>query len=385
MLGYCFSGLLTMLYLAGHPDAPIRSLVSLAPPIDYSASAGITKVFAEGRLEPDDILDEDGNVPGEVVREAFAMRKPTSDLVTNAALWDNLWKDDYVEGHQAMAQFIREQVPMPGALLRQIVDKLIRGNELATGATELSGRRVDLRDISCPLLVVMAERDELVPVESTQILREFMGPNMEELTLPAGHVGLITGPQGRHRDDPAHPRMDRGPQPVPAGERGRIMSSEKPPWRKAIEDYERAIGAPLEEFIKSDQFADMAAKAAKQQGQGPTPPVPPMPGMPGASTTEFLHAMNLPAASDIEELRAEVQALRDDVRALAELVAQDREQPEAAPTPEATSTPKARPAPKPKAKAEGQGQGNAEGQCQGEAQSGRQAATGDAKPKPKAE
>ncbi len=193
MLGYCFSGLLTMLYLAGHPDAPIRSLVSLAPPIDYSASAGITKVFAEGRLEPEDILDEDGNVPGDVVREAFAMRKPTSDLVTYAALWDNLWKDDYVEGHQAMAQFIREQVPMPGALLRQIVDKLIRGNELATGATELSGRRVDLRDIACPLLVVMAERDELVPVESTLVLREFMGPNYEDLSLPAGHVGLITG------------------------------------------------------------------------------------------------------------------------------------------------------------------------------------------------
>ena len=193
MLGYCFSGLLTLLYMAGHPEAPIRSLVSLAPPIDYSASAGITKVFAEGRLEPEDILDEDGNVPGDVVREAFAMRKPTSDLITYAALWDNLWKDDYVEGHQAMAQFIREQVPLPGALLRQIVDKLIRGNELATGVTELGGRPVDLRNVTCPLLVVMAERDELVPVESTQVLREFMGPNLEELSLPAGHVGLITG------------------------------------------------------------------------------------------------------------------------------------------------------------------------------------------------
>jgi polyhydroxyalkanoate synthase subunit PhaC len=193
MLGYCFSGLLTMLYLAGHPDAPIRSLVSLAPPIDYAPSSGITKVFATGRLEPEDILDEDGNVPGDVVREAFAMRKPTSDLVTNAALWDNLWKDDYVEGHQAMAQFIREQVPLPGALLRQIVDKLIRGNELAGGGTELGGRRVELRDVKCPLLVVMAERDELVPVESTLALRGFMGPNLEELSLPAGHVGLITG------------------------------------------------------------------------------------------------------------------------------------------------------------------------------------------------
>ena len=40
--------------------------------------------------------------------------------------------------------------------------------------------------------------------------------------------------------------------------------SEKPPWRKAIEDFERSIGAPLEEFIKSDEFADMAAKAAKK-------------------------------------------------------------------------------------------------------------------------
>jgi len=193
LLGYCFSGMLTLLYVAGHPDAPVRSLVTLAPPVDFEPTSGMTRLFAPGRLEPEDLLDEDGNVPGDVVREAFAMRKPTADLVTYAALWDNLWQDDYVEGHQAMAQFIREQVPLPGALLRQIVDKLIRGNELAAGEIELSGRPVRLADVECPLLVVMAERDELVPVESSEALRDFMGPNMEELLLPAGHVGLITG------------------------------------------------------------------------------------------------------------------------------------------------------------------------------------------------
>ena len=193
MLGYCFAGMLTLLYVAGHPEAPVRNLVTLAPPVDYGPSEGMTKLFAPGRLEPEDVLDEDGNVPGDVVREAFAMRKPTSDLITYANLWENLWKDDYVEGHQAMAQFIREQVPLPGALLRQIVDKLIRGNDLAGGTLELSGRTVSLADVKCPLLVVMAERDELVPIESTHALRKFMGPNMEELCLPAGHVGLITG------------------------------------------------------------------------------------------------------------------------------------------------------------------------------------------------
>jgi hypothetical protein len=126
------------------------------------------------------------------------------------------------------------------------------------------------------------------------------------------------------------------------------MSNEKPPWRKAIEDYERSIGKPLEEFVKSDQFADMAAKAAKQGTQ--MPQIPQIPQMPG-SPKEFLHAMGVAAASDMEELRAEVHALRDDVRALSERIAQEREQPEAAPKAKPKPKPKAKPKPAPKAKA----------------------------------
>lgn len=89
--------------------------------------------------------------------------------------------------------------------------------------------------------------------------------------------------------------------------------SEKPPWRQAIEEYERAIGAPLEEFVKSDEFADMAARAAKGQAQ--------MQRELAAGTTQWLHSMNLPAASDIAELRAEIQELRAEVRALADALA----------------------------------------------------------------
>ena len=63
--------------------------------------------------------------------------------------------------------------------------------------------------MACPLLVVMAERDELVPVESTLALRTFMGEHMEELLLPAGHVGPDHGAQGRHGHDPTHHRLDR--------------------------------------------------------------------------------------------------------------------------------------------------------------------------------
>jgi len=130
-------------------------------------------------------------------------------------------------------------------------------------------------------------------------------------------------------------------------------SSEKPPWRKAIEDYERSIGAPLEDFIKSDQFADMAANAAKQgpAAPGATPGLGAMPGPAlggaGAGATQWLHSMGLPAASDIDELRAEIQALRDEVRTLTEAIA-PAPAPEPEPEPVATPAPEAEPdAPKP--------------------------------------
>lgn len=110
--------------------------------------------------------------------------------------------------------------------------------------------------------------------------------------------------------------------------------TEKPPWRQAIEQYERSIGAPLEELVKSDEFAEAAAKAAKGQTQTERDLA--------SSTTQWLHSLNLPAASDIAELRAEVQELRAEVRALHDALA---------PKPIATtaSAAKARPAPKRKA------------------------------------
>jgi hypothetical protein len=98
--------------------------------------------------------------------------------------------------------------------------------------------------------------------------------------------------------------------------------TEKPPWRIALEQYERAIGVPLEEYVKSDEFADRAAEAARGQAQ--------LQREMSASTTQWLHSMNLPAASDVTELRDEIAELRREVRALHAEVAK-----QAAPKPRA--------------------------------------------------
>jgi poly[(R)-3-hydroxyalkanoate] polymerase subunit PhaC len=193
VLGYCFGGVLTALCLAAHPELPIRKASVMATPIDFSGWGGLLGLFARGRLQVAEILDETGNVPPEAVYRMFRGFKPTSDIGTYATLWEQLWNDDFLDGFQAMNQWLRDQVPFPGACAEQCVELLLRRNALAQDDVRLGGRRVSLSDIHQPLLVVSAEHDHIVPPRSATPICTLVGSEIvDQLSIPAGHVGLVT-------------------------------------------------------------------------------------------------------------------------------------------------------------------------------------------------
>jgi poly[(R)-3-hydroxyalkanoate] polymerase subunit PhaC len=194
LLGYCFGGVLSLLACARHLELPVRNLVLMATPVDFSAMQAITSLVRDGRLDPEDIIDETGNVPPEVVENAFRLLKPTGEISQYANLWENLWNDAYMEGYQAMGQWTRDHVPFPGAAFRQTVEQLVRRNALMDGTLELGGEAVDLRKIRCPVLNVIAERDHIVPLPAAEPVRALVGSDeADELRLGAGHVGLVAG------------------------------------------------------------------------------------------------------------------------------------------------------------------------------------------------
>ena len=51
LAGYCLGGTFASLYSAG-PDAPVRNLILMASPVDYSAMGAMIAAVREGRLEP---------------------------------------------------------------------------------------------------------------------------------------------------------------------------------------------------------------------------------------------------------------------------------------------------------------------------------------------
>ena len=195
MMGYCLGGVLAALYAAGHDDAPVRNLVLMATPVDFSEMGAMVALLREGRLNPEDLVDDTGNVAADALYSGFYMQAPTVEVAQKATLLENLWNDEFVEGFQAMAQWARDHVPFPGAVFRELVEQLVRENVLMSGSIRVGDRRIDLADAPGDVLNAMAERDNVVPPAAVEPVMDLIGDpdRREELRLPGGHVTFGTG------------------------------------------------------------------------------------------------------------------------------------------------------------------------------------------------
>ena len=192
MLGYCFGGVLAVLYAAHHLHGPLRSLTALTTPADFQHLGQLADLLDRG-LDIETLLDADGNLPADVILQGFRTLKPTSEITQYVDLWERLWSDEYVAAYQAMTGWATEQIPLPGGVARQIVD-MVRENPFITERLVVGGDRVRLSDITLPFLHVLANRDHIIPEPAAAPLIGLVGsPDKHELRLDAGHVGLLVG------------------------------------------------------------------------------------------------------------------------------------------------------------------------------------------------
>jgi polyhydroxyalkanoate synthase len=205
LLGYCFGGTLTLLSAAGNDLPEVAGLVLMATPVDYARMGLFTELFGPAsRVNPADLIDGTGNVPANASRDVFRLLKPTSQVTARVTFLERMWDDEFVKGYQAMGQWSRDNVPFPGAAFRQTVHLLFRKNGILTNTVFLSGRRIDTRRLTVPVLVVAAEKDHIVPLEAALAATDVVGSDdVEVARLPFGHVGLVMGRAATARTIPA--------------------------------------------------------------------------------------------------------------------------------------------------------------------------------------
>jgi polyhydroxyalkanoate synthase subunit PhaC len=143
IMGYCIGGILTTIYTALHPQAPLRNAIFMAAPVDF-AQAGLFGNWLDPRHFPlEQVLATYGNMPGELIEMGAKMLKPITNYVTPFVnLGQRLDDEKYLQGWAAMNQWVNDRVDFPGAAFRQLVKDLYQENKLIGGELLIDGRRV---------------------------------------------------------------------------------------------------------------------------------------------------------------------------------------------------------------------------------------------------
>jgi polyhydroxyalkanoate synthase subunit PhaC len=194
LIGYCFGGVLSLLYGSIFNDGPMKNLVCFTTPVDFREMKLFSN-FADRRyFDVDRLIDSTGNMPPEMILSSFEMLRPASRVVAQVQLWDNIWNDEYVKSYRMFDRWATDTLPLAGEYFRAITKDLMWDNKLFNGTMSVGGRMADIANIKVPILHAVAEHDHIVPYDSAKHLIARVGSSdKEEVILKGGHVSLIAG------------------------------------------------------------------------------------------------------------------------------------------------------------------------------------------------
>jgi polyhydroxyalkanoate synthase len=201
LLGYCMGGTMAAMYAALFPGKPLRNLILLTAPIDFTPDEmGLFGLWtSEKYFDPDLLAEAYGNVPSELIDTGNRMLKPVTNYVgTYVTMWDRIMQDKSMDTWLAMSKWVNDGVPFPGAAFKQWIREFYQQNKLVKGEIKLRGRTVNLANITCPVLNIAGKKDHICTLPQAEAtMRLISSQDREFYAINAGHVGLLTGSEAR--------------------------------------------------------------------------------------------------------------------------------------------------------------------------------------------
>lgn len=195
LLGYCMGGTFSAMLAALKPHL-VETLTLLATPIDFTGSTSLLAEWTKrNHFDVDAFVNAYGNCPAWFLQMCFLNMKPVQNVLEkNVALYEQMKDPKFLSSYFAMERWVNDNIPVAGETFREFVKKLYQENQLVSGRLRLGSQRIDLGRITCPLLLLTASQDHLVPPSSTEGIRPYVASkDVTSLSVDAGHVGLVVG------------------------------------------------------------------------------------------------------------------------------------------------------------------------------------------------
>ncbi|MCB1235678.1 MAG: class III poly(R)-hydroxyalkanoic acid synthase subunit PhaC [Verrucomicrobiae bacterium] len=195
LVGYCMGGTMSTLFTALHPEK-VANLVLMAAGIDFETREGLLNLWSdEENFDVDAFVDAFGNCPAEFLQSTFQMMNPVANYLQKPLnFFERMDDEAFVEEFFTMETWLNDNVSIPGEVYREFVKYLYQRNLLVKNQMPVGRHLVNLRNIVCPVLNLMASRDDLVPCAQSEPFTDLVGSaDRKTMKLETGHIGLAVG------------------------------------------------------------------------------------------------------------------------------------------------------------------------------------------------
>ena len=194
--GYCMGGLLAVALVQRHQEL-VERLALLATPWDFHAAdpqAALQVGAALPFLEP--TMSQSGTLSVDALQSLFTLLDPGGIGRKYRAFGRLPQADEAAQQFVALEDWLNDGVPLAAPVARECLGGWYGRNTPAAGSWRIAGLPVTPAELRLPSLVVVPERDRIVPPESALPLARII-PGAVLHVPHAGHVGMVAGAHAR--------------------------------------------------------------------------------------------------------------------------------------------------------------------------------------------
>ena len=184
ILGICQGGTFSSCYSSLYQEK-IKNLITMVTPIDFDQKETLW-------IDVDLMVKALGNVPGDFLNLVFLMLKPFQLGYQKYLDFPDIMENkDNLTSFMRMEKWIFDSPDQAGETCRQFIKDFYQNNKLIKAEVMLGDKRVDLKNITMPVLNLYAEKDHLVPPISSLALEKYISSkDYTAQGFPVGHIGM---------------------------------------------------------------------------------------------------------------------------------------------------------------------------------------------------
>ncbi|HUI22379.1 MAG TPA: alpha/beta fold hydrolase [Methylocella sp.] len=199
LVGLCQGGWVSAMIAARFPNK-VNALVLAGAPIDTDAGNGPIKRMVHE--SPTSFYQELVNLGGGLMKGKFMLQgwknmHPAQHYIQDHIdLYEHIDDPAYLAKEETFESWYENPIDLPGRWYLQVIRQLFKENRLAKGEFVGLGRKLSLRNITCPVYLLAGASDDITTPEQVLDATKYLGTPKDHIvqkTVPGGHIGLFMG------------------------------------------------------------------------------------------------------------------------------------------------------------------------------------------------